>query len=92
MTLRAVDKPVALDDWEPLADGGDSSVRLREAFEDGLQRADRVMVFWVRENPDKTITAGSCNIQRRSKRIHWLMMFGALHEWLQHWAHNDFEH
>lgn len=92
MTLRAVETTVSLDEWDPMQDGTSSETALREALEDGLKHGDRVMVFWLRENPDKTITRGQCNIQRRSRKLHWFAMFGALHEWLQQWAHNDFEH
>jgi hypothetical protein len=92
VTLRAVDSPVALDEWEPLPDGRDSAQQLRDALEDGLKRGDRVLVFWIGENADKTITQAQCNAQRRSRKLHWMMLFGAMHEWLQRWAHNDFEH
>lgn len=92
MSLRAVQQPVSLDEWEPMPSGDDSAKAAREALEDGLRNGDRVMVFWVRENADKTITRVQCNIQRRSHKLHWLLMFGALHDWLQQWAHNDFEH
>jgi hypothetical protein len=91
MSLRAVSNPVSLDEWEPFPDGKDAEKALRDALEDGLKRGDRVMVFWISENAG-TISRGQCNVQRRSRRVHWLTMFGALHEWLQQWAHNDFEH
>ncbi len=89
--LKAADPVVALDDWEPFPDGTDAAQAVRDALEDGLARGDRVMVFWISETAG-SVRIGQCNIQRRSRKVHWLTMFGALHEWLQRLAHNDFDH
>lgn len=90
--MRVVENVASLDDWEPTPSGEGSDDAARKALEDGLAQGDRVLVMWMTDLGNGEIRQGSITIQRRSRKLHWLTMFGALHEWLQRWAHNDFEH
>ena len=90
--LRAVEQPISLDEWEPFDDKESGEEAIRAALEDAIKNADRIVIFTVKDMGEGRVQRGTMLAQRRSRKLHWFTLYGALTEWLQRWAHQDFEH